>query len=90
MVSITVLTQPACAYCDQAKEILARLACNYAFEYGEIGLQTEEGRELAIKNGVMFAPGILIEGKLFSFGRLSEKKLKSKLDQEGAKKWQSH
>lgn len=86
MVSITVLTQPSCAYCDQAKEILSRLAPDYALEIGEVGLQTDEGRYLAIKNGVMFAPGILIDGKLFSFGRLSEKKLKSKLDQERAEK----
>lgn len=86
MANITILTQPSCAYCDQAKEILSRLATEYALEIGEVGLQTEEGRKLAIKNGVMFAPGILIEGKLFSFGRLSEKKLKSKLDQERAEK----
>ena len=84
MVNITVLTQPSCAYCDHAKEILSRLAPNYSLDIIEIGLQTEEGRKLAVTNGVMFAPGILIDGKLFSFGRLSEKKLKFKLDRERA------
>jgi len=86
MVNITVLTQPSCAYCDQAKEILSRLASDYSFIVNEVGLQTDEGRFLAINNGVMFAPGILIDGKLFSFGRLSEKKLKAKLDKDWVRK----
>jgi len=84
MINVTVLTQPSCAYCDQAKEILSRLAPDYSLDINEIGLLTEDGRKLAVANGVMFAPGILIDGKFFSFGRLSEKKLKSKLDRERA------
>jgi glutaredoxin len=84
MVNVTVLTQPSCVYCDHAKEILSRLAPDYSLDISEVGLQTEEGRKLAVTNGVMFAPGILIDGKLFSFGRLSEKKLKFKLDRERA------
>lgn len=86
MVQITVLTQTSCTYCDKAKEILDRLALDFSFNLSEISLETDEGKRLAIKNGVMFAPGILIDGDLFSFGRLSEKKLKSKLELEGAGK----
>ncbi len=79
MIGITVLTQPSCAFCDQAKEILSRLTADYSLNIHEIRLDTEEGRKLAIQHAVMFAPGILLDGKLFSYGRLSEKKLRLQL-----------
>ena len=79
MIDITLLTQPSCVFCDQAKEILARLAADFPLNVHEVGLDTEEGRKLAIQHAVMFAPGILLDGKLFSYGRLSEKKLRRQL-----------
>lgn len=84
MTDITLLTQPSCVFCDQAKEILSRLALDYTFNVHEIRLDTDEGRKLAIQHAVMFAPGILLDGKLLSYGRLSEKKLKSQLTQNEA------
>jgi len=41
---------------------------------------TEQGRELASSAGVMFAPGVLIDGEPFSHGRLSERELRRTLD----------
>lgn len=79
MTDITLLTQSSCAFCDQAKEILSRLTADYALNVHEIRLDTEEGRKLAIQHAVMFAPGVLIDGQLFSYGRLSEKKLRLQL-----------
>lgn len=79
MTDITLLTQPLCAFCDQAKEILSRLTTDYPLNVHEIRLDTEEGRKLAIQHAVMFAPGVLIDGQLFSYGRLSEKKLRLQL-----------
>lgn len=79
MTDITLLTQPSCAFCDQAKEVLSRLTVDYALNVHEIRLETEEGRKLATQHAVMFAPGILIDGKLFSYGRLSENKLRIEL-----------
>jgi glutaredoxin len=83
MVNVTILTQASCAFCDHAKEILARTAAEYPLDLHEIRMDTEEGRNLAIRNGVMFAPGIFIDDKLFSYGRLSEKKLRNRLDRKG-------
>ena len=85
MVDITLLTQPSCHFCDQAKAILSRLAMGFAINVHEVELSTEEGRNLAIQHGVMFAPGILLDGKLFSYGRLSEKKLRLQLARENTK-----
>lgn len=79
MTAITVLTQASCASCVQAKEVLSRLGEEYPLQIREVGLDTEEGRGLAAGSGVVFAPGILIDGALFSYGRLSEKKLRRHL-----------
>lgn len=85
MIDITLLTQPSCAFCDQAKEILSRLKADFPLNVHEVGLDTEEGRKLAIQHTVMFAPGVLIDGKLFGYGRLSEKKFRLRLTGEKAK-----
>ena len=82
MIAITLLTQPSCIFCDQAKVILSRLAADFPLNVHEIGLDTEEGRKLAIQHAMMFAPGVLLDGKLFSYGRLSEKKLRLQLAKE--------
>lgn len=79
MIAITILTQDSCAACEQAKDVLARLKLEYPLQIRETALATEEGRALAAANGVVFAPGILIDGKPFSYGRLSEKKLRRHL-----------
>ena len=79
MTDITILTQASCASCMQAKEFLSALNQEYHLEVREVSLETEEGRELAGRTGVVFAPGVLINGELFSYGRLSEKKLRRHL-----------
>lgn len=79
MIDITLLTQPSCTFCDRAKEILSRAAQDFKIAVYEIDLGSPEGRELAIQHAVIFAPGILINGNLFSYGRLSERKLRTKL-----------
>jgi hypothetical protein len=45
----------------------------------EVPLQSNEGRILAVQHGVVFAPGILVDGELLSYGRLSENKLRHRL-----------
>jgi glutaredoxin-like protein DUF836 len=85
-VPIILLTQPACGMCEVAKNILARLGDEYPLSVTEIGLGTEPGRRLAEQAGVMFAPGVLVDGRPFSYGRLSERKLRRLLDRRAAPK----
>ena len=80
-VVVTLLTQPDCAMCVQAKEILARTGSEGLTTVDEVDLHTETGRTLALRHGVMFAPGVLVADQPFSFGRLSEKKLRRRLQQ---------
>lgn len=83
MTVITVLTQTSCAYCQQAEDTLARLRGQYSFDTVEVGLETDEGRALGARHGVLFAPGILVDDQFFSFGRLSERKLRRELARRG-------
>lgn len=78
-VQITLLTQPSCAFCDHAKEVLSRVGQDYPLRITEIDLADEEGQRLARQAGVLFAPGVLVDGESFSFGRLSERKLRRTL-----------
>ncbi len=79
--AVTLLTQTDCAMCVQAKEILARTSSEGLTTVHEVDLHTGTGRDLALRNGVMFAPGVLVADQPFSFGRLSEKKLRRRLQE---------
>jgi len=79
-VQITLLTQTSCGMCELAKEILASLGNDYPLAITEVDLASDDGRRLAADAGVMFAPGVLVDGQPFSYGRLSERKLRRALD----------
>jgi glutaredoxin len=83
MMAITILSQEACPSCDQAKSSLSRIADDYPVAVTEIPLATAEGSAIARRVGLVFAPGVLIGDELFSYGRLSEKKLRRHLDALG-------
>lgn len=76
---VVVLAQADCGLCDQAKKALARVATDFELRISEVDLVSSEGQELARNSGVMFPPGILLDGRLFSYGRLSERKLRREL-----------
>ena len=78
-VAVTLLSQADCAMCVEAKDILARTSTEGLTTVEEVDLQSELGRNLALRNGVMFAPGVLVASQPFSFGRLSEKRLRRRL-----------
>lgn len=77
---VTLLTQEQCAFCDQAKAILKRLAPEYGLMVETLDLAAPEGQALAEQSGMLFPPGILIEGQPFSYGRPSERALRQALD----------
>lgn len=76
---ILLLVQDDCAFCDHAHEILDRLKQEYPLVVRILDIETQEGHRLAQESGVMFAPGIFIDGEAFSYGRLSERKLRKRL-----------
>ena len=80
MLQVTVLTREDCAFCDQAKEIVTRLAKEYPLTLSQLEMDSPAGQDMAARGGVMFPPGIFLDGQPFSYGRLSEKKLRRELD----------
>lgn len=79
-VPITLLTRADCHFCEHAKQVLNRIAQDYPVRVTEIDLASTEGQTLAARAGVLFAPGVLVDGQPFSFGRLSERKLRRTLN----------
>ena len=83
-IRVTVLTKPACGYCESAKAILARLAMEYALVIEVVDLHSPAGERLALCGGVLFPPGLFLDGEVYSYGRLSERKLRRELERRAA------
>lgn len=79
-VKVVLVTQEQCAYCEQAKELLARLASEYPIDVARHDLASAEGQTLAAGSGLLFPPCIFLDGEAFSYGRPSEKKLRRELE----------
>lgn len=79
-VEITVLSQANCGYCDQAQVILDRLSAEYAMRVRVLDLDTPEAQALAERAGMLFPPAVFVDDEPFSYGRLSERKLRRTLD----------
>ncbi|MHB8487597.1 MAG: glutaredoxin family protein [Candidatus Dormibacteria bacterium] len=84
MTTITVLSKVDCHFCEEAQATLARLAPELGLEVEVVDLDTPQGQQLAIGAGILFPPGILINGVPFSYGRLSERRLRRALRQQRA------
>jgi glutaredoxin len=82
-VDVTLLTQTDCAFCEDAKLVLARVARDHELRVRVVDLATDAGQELAARAGVLFAPGVLLDGASFSYGRLSERRLRKELQRRG-------
>jgi Alkyl hydroperoxide reductase, large subunit len=79
MIEVTLLTQADCQSCDIATAVLGRVGQDHPMSVHHIALDSAEGRALAARHGVLFAPGVLLDGQMFSFGRLSERRLRRHL-----------
>jgi glutaredoxin len=79
MTEITLLTQEDCGYCEHARQVLARVGEDHPLEITEIDIRGAEGRAIAARAGVMFAPGLLVGGHPFGYGRISERRLRRTL-----------
>lgn len=79
-IEVVLLTQAQCGFCDQAKEILDRLRSEYPLSVSALDVGTSDGQALAERTGVLFPPGIVLDGEAFSYGRPSEKKLRREIE----------
>lgn len=77
---VLLLTQENCGYCDQAKEILDRLAREYPLTLSTLDLATREGQALAERGGILFPPGVFLDGEPYAYGRQSERALRRAIE----------
>ena len=75
-----ILTQENCGFCEQAQEVLDRLSVEYGFSFSTLDIGLPEGQTLAMRGGVLFPPGIFLDGEPFSYGRPSERKLRREIE----------
>lgn len=81
MTRVTLLTKSHCHLCDQAKEVLVKVSRDFPLLFEVVSTESAEGARLALENGIVFPPGVLLDGQPFAYGRLSEGKLRRKLEQ---------
>jgi Glutaredoxin-like domain (DUF836) len=79
-ITILLLTQEQCGFCEQARDILDRLSREYWLSVSTLDIGSLEGQRLAAQGGLLFPPGLYVDGEPFSYGRLSERRLRRELD----------
>ncbi|MFC5834320.1 glutaredoxin family protein [Nonomuraea insulae] len=75
---ITLLSKPGCHLCDDAREVVARVAGELGVPWEEISIESSE--ELQEKYREMI-PVTLIDGVQHDFWRVSESRLRAALAQ---------
>ncbi len=79
-IEVLLLTQEHCSLCEHARRVLGRLGADYRLAVATLDLASPQGRELATRGQILFPPGVFLDGEPFSYGRLSERKLRRELD----------
>ncbi len=74
--NVVVLTKANCMFCDIAMAMLNRLSAEYPLVVSTLSVNSEEGQTLALRCGIHFPPGILLDGEALCYGRPSERRLR--------------
>lgn len=80
ILSVLILTQENCDFCDSAKAMLERLAREYPLSVSTMSLESAAGQALAEKGGILFPPGIFLDGEPCCYGRPSEARLRREIE----------
>lgn len=78
-----LLTKDDCHFCEHAKSVLVRVGEDHQLAVREVRLDSDEGQALAMQAGAPFPPVVFLDGEAFSYGRLSERKLRRRLAEAG-------
>ena len=83
--TVTLVTRVDCSLCERARAVLARVAADHPLVVEELDLASREGGAVARRAGMLFPPGVLLDGEPFGYGRLSERKLRRELARRAAR-----
>lgn len=81
---VLVVTGPACHLCEDATGALAELAAELPLEVRVVTAGSEEGRRVVREHRPGMFPVVVIDGELFSIGRLPRGKLRRRLERASA------
>ncbi|MFW2513291.1 glutaredoxin [Demequina sp. SO4-13] len=74
-VDITLVTAASCHFCADAQTILDTLSGTYPMRVRLVDMMSDDGRELVVKHRMPFPPLLIVDGTVFGYGRISERKL---------------
>lgn len=74
------MSSPACHLCEDAAEALADLAREFPLSVREVDIGSPEGTRILALHRSPMPPAVLVDGALFSSGRLPRKKLRKYLE----------
>jgi hypothetical protein len=81
---VELVTSPGCHYCGHAREVLERVGAEMSLRVTEVELDSPAGQAALARWRVPFPPIVVVEGALFGYGRISERKLRAALAAKGA------
>ena len=81
---VELVTSPGCHYCGHAREVLERLGAEVPLQVTEVDLDSPIGQAALARWRVPFLPMVILNGELFGYGRISERKLRGALAETGA------
>ena len=79
MTRVTLLTAPHCKLCGHALAVLERVSQDTPLTIETLALDSAEGRAALGSEAFPFPPVILLNGQAYSYGRLSERRLRNDL-----------
>lgn len=84
MIDVVLLSSAGCNLCEDAKTSLAALEAEFSIAVHEVDMASLEGRELLSRHRPSMPPAVLVDGELFSVGRLPRMKLQRFLEARAA------
>lgn len=81
---IVVVSAPSCHLCADAQTALTELAREYPLAVRAVEAASDEGRRVVAVHRPGMFPVVLVDGALFSVGRLPRGKLRRLLDARAA------
>ncbi len=83
-VRVTMVTAPACHFCEDARAALTELARVHPLQVRLVAAESADGQVLLSANGTGMFPLVLVDGAFFSAGRLPRRKLARLLAERAA------
>lgn len=80
---VVLMSTSGCHFCTHAHEVVQRVSGDFPIRVREIDLESVEGAAALRRWRVPFPPIVLVNGQLFGYGRISERKLRRHLQRLG-------